>query len=364
MDIHGGNLDYISNTYNIDKTKIIDFSNNINPIGTSSSIKNNIDGIYNFFNIYPDENYLELRKSIGDYTKTSFNNIVVGNGATELISILIKIINPKNSLIILPTYSEYEKELNKINANIEYYDIFVENKNSDFKLDINNLIKKIKPNIDLLIFCNPNNPTGFLTKSLEVKKLLEHCKKTNTKMLLDETYVEFSVENFGATKLINDFDNLFIIRGTSKFFAISGLRLGYGITSDVALLTNIKKALIPWNVNIIAEHFGKLIFKDTEYINSSITLINNEYKRYKNFFNNISSIKMFESDTNFILFKIESNNFTSDELFAYMIKRNILIRNLSNSKGLSKKYFRVCIQTPKHNDLFFNHFIDFLNLYN
>lgn len=361
MDIHGGNLNYIANRYNIDKNEIIDFSNNINPIGTSPTIKKNINNIYNLLNTYPDEIYFDLRKAIASYTKVSMDNIIVGNGATELISILIKTIKPRNSLIILPTYSEYEKELNKINSNITHFDV---SEKTNFKLNINELINNITNDTDLLVFCNPNNPTGYLTKSVDVEKILTHCKNTNTMVLLDETYVEFSKENFGATELVKSFDNLFIVRGTSKFFAISGLRLGYGITSNISTLTSIKKNLIPWNVNIVAEYIGSLIFTDKEYIQNSITLCNQEYIKYQKFFKNIEDIKIFESDTNFILFKIITPNFNSNDIFEYMIKNKILIRNLSNSKGLSNKYFRICIQKPNDNDLFLNYFNKFLSLYN
>ncbi len=358
MDIHGGNLDLIEKIYNINKNQIIDFSDNINPLGASSRLKENINNIYDLLNLYPDENYTDLRLSISKYTNCNPNNILVGNGATELISALIKAVNPKNSLIILPTYSEYEKELKKINSNISYFDVL---EKDNFKLNINNLISTITENTNLLVFCNPNNPTGYLTQKEDVKKILNHCKKTNTIVLLDETYVEFSKESTGATSLVESYDNLFVIRGTSKFFAISGLRLGYALTSSTMLKEKVAQTLVPWNVNIVAEYLGQLVFGDVSYIKNSISLCNNEYVKIKNFFDTVDSVQMFESDTNFILFKILSNSFNANDVFDFMIKNNILIRNLTNAKGLSEKYFRICIQKPEHNDLFLHHFKSFLN---
>ncbi len=359
MDIHGGNLDIIEKTFNIKKETIIDFSDNINPLGASKVLKENINNIYDLLNIYPDENYENLRKAIGEYTKNNFENIIVGNGATELISGLIKAVNPKKSLIILPTYSEYEKELNKINAEIAYFDVLEED---DFKLNINNLISTITHDIDLLVFCNPNNPTGYLTSALEVKEVLSHCKKTDTIVLLDETYVEFSKESTGATALVKDFENLFVIRGTSKFFAISGLRLGYGLTSNNSLKKKVYDTLIPWNVNIVADYLGQLVFNDNSFIEESINLCASEYEKIKDFFIKIDEVKMFDSDTNFVLFKILSDKFTAKELFEYMIKEGILIRNLTHSKGLSQKYFRICLQKPVDNDKFLNCFENFLQI--
>ncbi len=358
MDIHGGNLDIIEKTFNIKKEEIIDFSDNINPLGASKVLKENINSVYDLLNIYPDENYENLRKAIGEYTKNDFENILVGNGATELISGLIKAVQPKKSLIILPTYSEYEKELNKIYSEINYFDVL---EDDDFKLNIENLVKSITSDVDLLVFCNPNNPTGYLTSVSEVKTVLEHCKKTNTIVLLDETYVEFSKESTGSITLVNDFDNLFVIRGTSKFFAISGLRLGYGLTSNLSLKEAVLATLIPWNVNIVADYLGQLVFTNHEFIEESIELCNSEYEKIKNFFNTIDEIKMFESDTNFILFKIISDKFTANDLFEYMIKEGLLIRNLTYSKGLSNRYFRICLQKPEDNNRFLKCFENFLS---
>lgn len=357
MDIHGGNLDLIEKNFNIKRENIIDFSDNINPLGASLLLRENINIIYDLLNIYPDENYINLRKSISSYTKTNYENIIVGNGATELISTLINSLNPKNTLIILPTYSEYEKELKKTNSKIEYFEV---SEDEDFKLNVTSLIDNITPSTDLLVFCNPNNPTGYLTPVLDVMQILKHCKKTNTIVLLDETYVEFSKENTGATRIVDEFSNLFIIRGTSKFFAISGLRLGYGITSNEVLKENIFQNLIPWNVNTVAEHFGQLVFSDTKFIEDSINLCNREYTKIQNHFKKIPEIKQFDSDTNFILFKILSDNFNTFDLFEYMLKDGILIRNLTHSKGLSEKYFRICIQTPDNNDKFLNSINNFL----
>ncbi len=357
MDIHGGNLDFIEEHFNINKNDIIDFSDNINPLGAPPIIKKRMDELYSLLNVYPDENYKKLKTAIASYTNTLADNILVGNGATELISALIHSLKPKKSLIILPTYSEYEKELIKENSLINYFEV---TENDDFKLNTKKLLEHLTPDIELLIFCNPNNPTGYATPTSELEEILVHCEKNNTVVLLDETYVEFSKNNKGATPLVEKYTNLFIIRGTSKFFAISGLRLGYAICSNEDILNRVSGLLIKWNVNVVAEFLGQLIFTDTDFINKSIELRNNEYAKFKNYFSKIDKIKMFESDTNFILFKILSDDIDLEKLFIYMLENNILIRNLTFSKGLSSKYFRICIQKPEDNDKFLNCLSNFM----
>ncbi|MGN1317390.1 MAG: pyridoxal phosphate-dependent aminotransferase, partial [Lachnospirales bacterium] len=230
-NLHGGDLDEISRIYNINKEDIINFSGNVNPLGLPKSVKeaiiNKVDNITN----YPDTEYLSLRKAIGNYTKCDFENIIVGNGSTELISGFIKFVKPKSAVVISPAYSEYLKEIKAQGADCVLYEL---KENEDFVLNIKGLFNVINENTDLLVICNPNNPTGSYITEDNLRVILNYCKKFNVKVMIDETYVEFSDRHIkvSAIGLIKDFDNLFIVRGTSKFFACPGVRLGYGICKN------------------------------------------------------------------------------------------------------------------------------------
>ena len=220
---HGANLYDLSSQYGFSKEDIMDFSSNINPFGSSKLAKeyivNNIDKV----SVYPDPEYLELKTSISNYCNCSIDNILLGSGATELISSFIKTINPKKALILSPAYSEYEKELSKIECNITKY---FSKKEYNFTINIDNLIEIInKDNYELIIICNPNNPTGFTFSKNEIEKILNN---TNSFVMVDETYIEFTNTSiYSSTSLVDKYDNLFVIRGTSKFFSTPGIRLGY-----------------------------------------------------------------------------------------------------------------------------------------
>ena len=137
---HGANLYDLSSQYGFSKEDIMDFSSNINPFGSSKLAKeyivNNIDKV----SVYPDPEYLELKTSISNYCNCSIDNILLGSGATELISSFIKTINPKKALILSPAYSEYEKELSKIECNITKY---FSKKEYNFTINIDNFIEII-----------------------------------------------------------------------------------------------------------------------------------------------------------------------------------------------------------------------------
>ena len=125
---HGANLYDLSNRYGFSKENFIDFSSNINPLGSSKLAKQYIIDNIDMVSMYPDIEYTGLKKSISNYCNCLTKNILLGSGATELISSFIETINPKNALLLSPAYSEYEKELNKVNCNISKYFSLKENK--------------------------------------------------------------------------------------------------------------------------------------------------------------------------------------------------------------------------------------------
>ena len=349
--IHGGDLDFIEKQFGIKKDEIIDFSGNINPLGVSEKIKDILKNNLNIIQTYPDKDYFLLKKSISSYIKFNFENIIVGNGATELISLFLKIILPKKSLIISPSYSEYEKELKKLNSEISYFQLKEED---DFILNTENFIKSIGEN-EIVILCNPNNPTGTAVDINDLEKIAKYCKEKNTFLMIDETYAEFTnfKDNISAISLAEKFDNIFIIRGTSKFFSIPGARLGYGICSSKNILEKINREKDPWSVNSFANLIGINIFKDLEFIENTQNLIFNERENFFKELSNINNLKFYKSKSNFILCKI-LNEKNSDYVFEKLIKEKILIRNAKNFEFLNDKFFRFCILKKEDNMLLLN----------
>lgn len=341
---HGANLFDLSNKLNVNEDEFLDFSSNINPFGACPNAKEAVISNIDKVSIYPDVNYLSLKTSISNYCRCKTEHILLGSGSTELISTFIEIIKPKNALIISPTYSEYERELKKSSCNISYY---FAKKEDDFKIDVEDLIHTINDDLyDLVVICNPNNPTGFAFTQEEIKEILKYC---STYIMLDETYVEFIDTNvFSSTPLIDRFSNLFIIRSTSKFFSAPGIRLGYALTSDKEVLKKMNDNLDLWNINIFASLMGEVMFNDLEYIYSSLEKIQDEHSYLMKELNSIDDLKVYPSSSNFILCEITSKKLTSSSLYETLIKSNVIIRDCSSFNSLNNYFFRVCVL--KHND--------------
>ena len=269
---HGANLYDLSSKYGFSKEDFMDFSSNINPFGSSKLAKeyviNNIDKV----SVYPDPEYLDLKTSISKYCNCLTDNILLGSGATELISSFIETINPKKALLLSPAYSEYEKELSKINCDIVKY---FSKKENNFLINVEDLISNINENnYDLIVICNPNNPTGFTFTKDEIEKILN---STSSFVMVDETYIEFTNKKiYSSTYLVDNYENLFVIRGTSKFFSTPGIRLGYGLISNNSIKENINAHLDLWNINTFASMMGEVMFGDVEFIENTYSLMVNE----------------------------------------------------------------------------------------
>ena len=252
---------------------------------------------------------------------------------------------PKKVLILAPCFAEYERALKSVSAEINYFEL----KESDnFYPNIENLKREIETNsYDLLLFCNPNNPTGQFIKLEDIKKVVEVCENKNTKIFVDEAFIEF-IENW-QEKTVSLFKNknIFIMRAFTKFFAIPGLRLGYGIGFDDEILNRMWEEKEPWTVNTFANLAGLVMLDDKEYIEKSEKWILEEknfmYKELSEF----QYLKAYKTECNFILLKIQ--NISSTSLRDKMIEKNILIRDASNFKFLDYHFVRLAIKDRESN---------------
>ncbi len=372
MDFHGGNIYKVFREKNL--KEILDYSSNINPYGIPESLKSRIIENLEILERYPDPDYVELREKLAHLNKIDISDIVLGNGATEIIFLFMKVINPKKILIVSPTFGEYERAVKATeiprdivslscsgdNKNIENKEIEIEyfelKESDDFKLNIGNLKNELEKKYDLLIICNPNNPTGKFLKLAQTEEILKECNKYDTKLFIDEAFIEFLADGMKES-IINTEENkknLFVTRAFTKFFAIPGLRLGYGMYFDKELEQKISEKKEPWSVNNIAEMAGLTVLDNTEYIEKTLKWITKEKIYMYEKLNEISGIKVYETEVNFITGKIDEKLFSEGLnvkiLREKMLEQGILIRDASNFKFLDERFFRLAIKDRASND--------------
>lgn len=169
---HGSDLEKIEDIYGIKKEDITSFSANVNPLGISPLLRVLFPGMQTLSLLILTADYTKLRKSICDYTGAQFENIIVGNGSTELISLFIQSTHPKKALILGPTYSEYEREITLEGGHTLYYPLKEEN---DFQMNVDDFCHQLNDSIDLLVLCNPNNPTASANYQKRNEKNFGYC---------------------------------------------------------------------------------------------------------------------------------------------------------------------------------------------
>ena len=341
--VHGGNIEELSRNYNLDKNKLIDFSANINPLGMNKKVKEIIIQSLAEIEKYPDITYFDLKASISKYERVESEDVALGNGAAEVIFNLVRAIKPKKVLIPAPTFGEYEEAALSVNSEIKYF-YLKEDKNWIIDEEINNYINK---DIDMVFICNPNNPTGALISKTTIINIIKKAKFTNTIVVIDESFLDFikEAEDYSAINLINEYNNVFIIKSMTKLFAMPGIRIGYGICKNKEILKKIEEVSVPWNINILAEKAAIYSLKEREYINKTLLYIEEEKTYLFEELNKLKNIKVFEPSVNFIMFKLEKEM----DLKLELMKKNIIIRSCSNYEGLSNKYYRVAVRNREEN---------------
>ena len=333
---HGGKY----GTKNPD-VNVIDFSSNVNPLGCHPGVKRYLKKQLNLISEYPDPNSANLRANLAWFTGMPKKQIVVGNGATEIIYNFCKTFLKKKTpdLISIPTFSEYEVSAKLCECKISFF------KTMDLSKNLQKFIMKI-PRNGCIFICNPNNPTGVLIKKKEMLKIISAAKKKSSLVFIDETFIELVPEsNESLIKYIKNYENLFILRSFTKSFGLAGLRIGYGL-GNKKIIEILQKIKIPWNVSYMAQRAASAAICYHPFLEKTCKLI----KKEKDFISsNLAKSKKFtcyNSSTNFILVKTKIK---SRLLQKKLQRKKILIRDCSTFRGLNQNYIRIAVKTRKEN---------------
>lgn len=340
MDLHGGNIYRLQRE---GKENLLDYSSNINPLGVPEKFKERVVKSFHILEKYPDPEYVELRENIAKYNGVKLENIVVGNGATEILFLYMKAMKPKKTLIVAPAFAEYKRALDTIESEILYYPLLEEN---SWNLDVENFLKEL-PQCDLVVICNPNNPTGSFIPLENIKRINSELEKRGIRLFIDEAFIEFVEDWENQTAILLKSKNIFIMRALTKFFAVPGVRLGYGITFDNEVLKKMESYKEPWSVNSFAELAGKTMLWDSEYIEATEKWIAEEKKWFFEESQKIENIKTYKTNVNFILVKLLKYN--SSYVREKMIEKGVVVRDASNFQYLNESYIRLAIKNRENN---------------
>lgn len=215
VEQHGGNIYKASEKYGISIDYILDYSANINPLGMPDKLRDIFISNIKYAENYPDPECVELRKAIASYVDLSIDNIIIGNGASEIISLLFAALSPKRVLIPAPSFSEYQRFAANSMCEIDFHRL---REQDNFKLDVEELAAKLTYDLDVVFLCNPNNPTSTLISRADIELLLKEAEEKGITVIIDEAFIELTDggKRNSVSDLLKIYNNLFIIRAFTK----------------------------------------------------------------------------------------------------------------------------------------------------
>ena len=326
---------------------IIKLSANESALGVSNKVQKEINKKIKLF-AYPDSKSKDLRKSISKKFKCKFDNIICGAGSDEIIQIICTLFLKPKDEVVVPQFSflMYRIYAKIVGAKVKF------SKEVNFKVSVDEILKKVGRNTKIVFIANPNNPTGtYLTK----KELLKLRKKLNKKILLvvDDAYFEYMMNKdySSGLNIFKNFSNVFILRTFSKIHGLASLRVGWGY-GDKKIIKELYKIKPPFNVNKFAQDCAVEALYDNKHIKNSIKhntywckKIKSELQKYDittnevtaNFF--LLNFKNCKFSSNFISRKLENRGIILREMYAYGIKNclRLTIGNVKENKFFLKQ---------------------------
>lgn len=317
----------------------LDFSVNLNPIDMPSEVTEAMLAGLSEIHQYPDASQQKLRERIAAFEGTATENIVCGNGASELLMAAVHAVMPKKALITAPCYAGYAVALDVSDTEITEY---ILDESKGFAVD-EGILDHITDDTDMVFIADPNNPNGRLIDPELKRKISERCELCDAVLVIDECFYPLTEAGIRQNAVTGKALHL---RAFTKTFAIPGIRLGYMLSSDTDLLDAIRKHLPEWNVSRIAERTGEAaadVLLRSDYLEKSVRLISEERKYLAGELESLG-IRVYESDTNYMLIRSRA------DLYDKLLERGILIRRCSNFSGLDETFFRIAVRTHADNE--------------
>lgn len=317
----------------------MDFSVNVNPLGMPEAMEAALHKAVESCYRYPDLLAEKTKRAVCEMLKETNGwkvpekQLIFGNGASELFMAIVHGVRPEKTVILVPSFYGYEYAAQAGGGEIIYC-----------KWKIEDIFQTLTEEIDLVFFANPNNPTGRVMDRGTVRELLRHCSKNRILAVLDECFVEFCENDISMIPEISDFENLVVVRAFTKIFSIPGVRLGYLMCSNPALMERIRRQLPEWNLSCFAQaagcvcaELGGFVRKTAAYVKTERSFLEEGLKQ--------AGLKVFPSETNFILVYSEM------PVYEYLLERGILIRDCKNFRGLGEGFYRIAVKTRKENEM-------------
>lgn len=342
--VHGGDIYSLARRLSCSPDQIIDFSASMNPLGVSPRALRAIKQVLDGLDHYPDPKSTVLKEQLSAYHHLPPQCFLVGNGSTELIYLLPRALKPQKVLMVSPTFSEYERACRLSGAKVCHLGL---RERDEFRVHVEAVVKKAQKGMDLLFLCNPNNPTAQLLSREEIQWVVKKLADFPALVVVDEAFIDYQPDQ-SLLEGVRDYPNLVIFRSFTKFFALSGLRVGY-LVARPGLVERLQAKQEPWSVNTLAQIAAGESVLDTTYIKESLRFMETERPRFVSALSSIPGLLTFPSSANFVLVRLLKQALSVQNLYQSLASQGLLIRDCESFRGLGPGYLRVAIKKQEDN---------------
>jgi threonine-phosphate decarboxylase len=320
---HGGNIFAIARERGWDWRDVLDFSACINPLGPSRLVREAICRSIDRIAHYPDREPVRLHAALAQAWRVSAEQVLCGNGATELISFLARVCGETNVALATPVFSEFHR----LFPSATFVDLLREQE---------------WPRQGLLVVTRPANPTGW---TLPLENLDAYLSSSSALVLVDESFIDFTSAP-SATRLLGTHPRLVILRSLTKFYALPGLRLG-ALIGHEDRIRGWRSLREPWQVNVLAEEAGLAALRDEEHAKSSLQMVEKERAWLFSRIQLLPKATLQHSSANYLFVRLDHS---AEDLAAHLLERKILIRNCAAWPGITGEAVRIAVRTPSENE--------------
>lgn len=360
--IHGGNIFQFAHEQRIEPYEVVDFSANINPLGPSQRGLDALNAQLRYISHYPDATNDDVLNAIADTYGMDKHQIIVGNGAAELLYAICRLPGYTGAFVPAPGFSEYKEALEA--SKIPVRDIFYRPREDDngkpyFEvpyLALETFAAELKGQDGrIIVFLgNPNNPDGTLLDKDHIRTVASMLKDANSLLVIDESFIDFvgndplQDNEHSMRSLVNEFDNIIVVHSFTKFYAVPGLRIGAAFTNET-LITQLQQYIPSWSVNTLAQAYTKAALNDVDYIKRTKQELNEERAFMYNALDDIEGITVYPPSANFILFQVNQEGITANYINEELKKYNMIVRNCDSYVGLTNHWVRIAIKDHETN---------------
>ena len=326
---HGGD------TYGMEG--VVDFSASLNPLGMPVQAIRALKVAAASFENYPDPLCRDLVAALANHEQVPAGRIVATAGASDAFARIALAVAPRKVLVCSPCYSGYEQALQATRARIVHHSL-VASENFDVT---ERILDYIDSEIDLVVLCSPNNPTGRVIPHDVLNTVVGKARDCRASVIVDECFIDFA-DAPSCTPLLDEFPNLVIVKALTKSHAMAGFRLGYCLCADPELLEAVRASGAPWAVSSPAQVAGIAALDVAGYLELTREYVATERARLEEGLS-ACGMHVVPSHANFILFQ------SPVPLYGAMLERGFAIRRCGNFRGLDGSWYRIAVRTTVQN---------------